>query len=142
MNPFLRLLLLLLIVLSGLPAISHAEQQLVVIVHPGSGVDRLTRTEVTNIFLGRFRQLPSGLKAMPFDVTAHRDAFYLALVGRTPAEINAYWARLKFSGRTTPPPQVDEAAALARVASDTGAIAYVDRKAVDGRVKIVFVVEP
>lgn len=140
MNPFLRLLLL--IVLSGLPAISRAEPQLVVIVHPDSGVDRLTRTEVTNIFLGRFRQLPSGLKAAPLDVTAYRDAFYFALVAKTPPEINAYWARLKFSGRTAPPLQVDQTTALARVASERGAITYVDRKAVDGRVKIVFVVEP
>jgi hypothetical protein len=55
------------------------------------------------------------------------------------AEINAYWARLVFSGKTRPPQVVENADSILRqVASQPGALAYVERSQADPRVKIVF----
>src|SRR5687767_2973004 len=83
---------------------------IVVIVNPESGVDRLSRDEVIDIFLGRYRKLPSGRVALPIDVasSAERDQFYLLLVKKSPAEISSYWARLVFSGQTSPPYRVPD----------------------------------
>lgn len=126
----------------AIPVGTTEAADLVVIAHPKSGIDKLGRNDVINIFLGRFRQLPSGLTAIPVDLPAdngERNAFYRQLVNKELAEINAYWARLVFSGRTTPPRQantVDEA--LDFVATTPGAIGYVDRGQVNGRVKVVF----
>src|SRR5512146_3193205 len=72
---------------------------LVVVVNPKSGVHQLSRDEVINIFLGRYRQLPGGIAAEPLDLpagVADRALFYERLVGKDQAEINAYWARLVF----------------------------------------------
>ncbi|SFF57416.1 hypothetical protein SAMN04488120_109107 [Fontimonas thermophila] len=115
--------------------------QLVVIVHPSSGVDALTPADAVNIFMGRYRRLPSGLAAFPIDIgdrSPEREAFYRRIVRKDLAEIDAYWARLVFSGQTSPPLKVpDDRAAVRLVASNPAAIAYVDRSAVDGSVKVV-----
>ena len=116
----------------------RAEDSIVVVVAANAGVDHLTQAEVTNIFLGRFKKLPSGARAVPVDVTTLKEQFYSRLVGKSLAEINAYWARLKFSGQTTPPRQESQLTALELVATTPGAITYLDRHLVDRRLKVVF----
>lgn len=115
---------------------------LVVVANPSSGVDKLNRGEVVNIFLGRQRQLPSGVPVIPLDLPAsspEKASFYAMLVGKDLAEINAYWARLIFSGRTQPPRQtqsMDEMMSMVR--DNRGALGYVGRPKADPRVKVVF----
>ena len=90
-----------------LPATAWADD-IVVVVNPGSGVESLSRNDVINIFLGGFRRLPSGIAALPVDLPQGnpvREEFYRLLVGKNPAEINTYWSRLIFSGKTRPPLQ-------------------------------------
>lgn len=133
------LLLLLLLPLLWLPHAAHAED-MVVIVNPGSHIHSLTRNQVIDIFMGRFRQLPTGATALPIDVAdpAERQAFYQLLVHKDLAEIGSYWARLVFSGQATPPFRApDGRAALQLVAANPDAIGYCYRSAVTGRVKVV-----
>lgn len=126
------------LMLLSLPA--HAE--LVLVTSPLSGIERLTQDEVVNIYLGRYRRLASGLAAEPLDHPVDSDArarFYRRLVGKSLAEINAYWARLVFSGKTRPPQVVATADGMLRiVATQPGTLAYVERSQADTRVKIVF----
>ena len=134
----LRLLVFLAI---AMPVLAHAES-IVVVVNPGSGVDTLSRNEVINIFLGSFRQLPSGIAALPIDLPPGHPAraeFYRLLVGKNPAEINTYWARLIVSGKTRPPIQAQQVEdAMSMVQGSIGAITYLERSKVSGRLKIVF----
>ena len=58
---------------------------------------------------------------------------------KTLPEINSYWARLVFSGRASPPRQVQDDAEVIEIVSDNrGAIGYVDRSLVNEQVQIVF----
>ncbi len=117
-----------------------AATDLVVIVNPGSGVDKMSRDEVTSIFMGRVKKLPSGITALPIDQTASGDKpkFYEELINKELSEVNSYWARLIFSGQGSPPRQADNAAeVLEIVGGNKGAIGYVPRSAVDKRVKII-----
>ncbi len=136
----------LLAFLAALAAASPASAELVVVVNAGSGVERLSRDEVINIFLGRYRQLSSGLAALPIDQPAShalKAQFYRNLVNKDLAEINAYWARLTFSGKTSPPRQAASAAEVVDwLARTRGAIGYVERNMVDARLKIVMEFEP
>lgn len=133
----LTIIAFLLAVFSG-----EAAAELVVVANPNSGIERLSRDEVVNIFLGRLRQLPSGISAQPVDLSAgqpERSTFYRLLVSKELAEINAYWARLVFSGRTVPPKQaggIDEM--IGMVADSPGGIGYVERARVNETVKVVF----
>lgn len=126
--------------LAALAPAAHAE--LVLVASPQSGIDRLTQDEVVNIYLGRYRRFASGLAAEPLDHPLDsevRARFYRRLVGKSPAEINAYWARLVFSGKTRPPQVVANAEDMLRiVVTQPGTLAYVERAQADARVKIVF----
>ena len=119
-----------------------AAAELVVVANPQSGIERLTQDEVINIYLGRYRRLASGITAEPVDLAGGSELktrFYRRLVGKTLAEINAYWARLVFSGRTHPPHAAENVeAALNYVVARPGALAYVERIHTDKRVRIVF----
>lgn len=123
-----------------------ARADLVVVVDAKAGIDKLSRDEVVNIFLGRYRKLPSGAAAIPVDQAASTEArslFYRRLVDKGISEINAYWARLHFSGKTTPPVQVASAAeVIAHVVSTPGGIGYIERSQADARVKIVMGLTP
>lgn len=138
MNRAATLLLLFLTLGAAAGNCAGADEDIVVVVGSTSVVERLTQSEVTNIFLGRFKKLPSGLRAVPIDVSTLKDAFYTRLVGKSRGEIGAYWARLTFSGQTSPPRQESLASALELVVSMPGAITYVERRSVDKRVKVIF----
>ncbi len=139
----LRSLLIAALTLSliGFPK-AWAAGDLVVIANPNCGVEKLSKDEVINIYMGRNRKLSSGITASPIDLAnpvAEKSAFYSMLVNKELAEINSYWARLMFSGQGAPPRQAESAEeVLSLVTSNLGAIAYLERRNVDKRVKIIF----
>jgi len=113
----------------------------VVVVNAASPIGQLGQDEIVNIFLGRYRRLPSGDTALPIDqpeTSALRSEFYRKLVNKDVNEINAYWSRLIFSGRTSPPLQATSVAdvTMLLLARPSG-IAYVERTQVDKRLRIV-----
>ena len=111
---------------------------LVVIANTGSGFDKLTRDEAVNIFMGRYKKLPSGITALPMDESSQKAAFYRMLVGKELAEIQSYWARLIFSGQSSPPRLMDDPnEVIETVSNNKGAIGYIDRKKVTARVNVV-----
>ena len=142
-----RIVLKLLFALAMLPLMPAVRAQtLVVIVNPTIGVQHLSRREVTDIFLGRYRTFPSGASALPIDLdvssTARRQ-FYLLLAHKDSSDMGSYWARLTFSGKISPPFAVSDARmAIDIVANNPNAIAYVDRAAVDARVRIALEITP
>jgi len=139
MKPLRYLLLSLLIAVSASPA---AAADWVLIANPKAGIGHLSQDDVTNIYLGRYRRLPSGLTAEPIDQPAEsslKARFYRQLVDKNLAEINAYWARLVFSGKTRPPRVVaSDEDAVQLVSRNLDALAYVDKTKVDARVTVVF----
>lgn len=127
-----RLLILLLWAALAPPAFAA---ELVVAVRSDSEIGTLSRNEVIDIFLGRFRQLPSGQRAEPLDLAAQspeREAFYHSLINKTGAEINAYWARLLFTGRVTAPKVMDSPEkVLEELIRNPRAIGYLERSRMD-----------
>jgi hypothetical protein len=141
-SPFFRLAAALLAV-CALP-LAAAEPHLVVIVNPDSGVVRVTRAEVLNLFLGRQKRLAPGLTAVPVEERAWavRSRFYRILVHKDLAEIDAYWARLFFTGQAHPPKGEPSAEGVIRaVAADRSAIGLVEWGRLDSRVRVVLDVD-
>lgn len=133
--------LILLATLACFPLTAVATD-LVVVANLKSGIDRMSREEVTFVFMGRWRQLPSGLRAMPVDLpeeSPERAEFYRQLVNKSPSEIKAYWSRLVFSGSARPPVSPETHDEQMRILVSTlGAIGYLERSRVDDRVRIVY----
>jgi len=135
----MRRLLALLLMLA--PA---AQADVAVVVHAKNAVAALSPKEVQDIFLGRKRTFPDGRFALPVDQSSPlRAEFYQILTARPLEQINAYWARLLFSGQASPPRQLpDDAAVLKMVRENEGAIAYVDPKHVDHSVRLLLLLKP
>lgn len=105
-----------------------AEQSWLIVVSSQSTVSNLTQKQVMGLFLGRSKFLPDGDRVYALDhpvESATRANFYRALTGKNIADIDAYWARLKYSGRATPPLPVDSHEQIIRLlTSRAGTIAY------------------
>ena len=140
-----RIRYLLAVFLFSLPSLP-AWAELVVVVNSRSGVAVMSRSEVINIFFGRNRQFFNGLEAQPVDMLdAHPDRarFYHALVGKDLADINAYWSRQIFSGRTQQPPKMATTDEIIKwVSSHSGGIGYIELAKADARVRIVYELNP
>jgi len=133
---------LLVLFLGIICAVSALAVDIVVIVNPKSGVDLLSKDDVIDIFMGRNRQLSSGIPTLPLDLpdtSAERENFYARLTGKSISEINAYWARLNFTGRATPPALVrSQEEAIHKVIDNRSSLAYVTRSKISAQVKVVF----
>ena len=118
---------------------------IVVIINSDNPLEQLTRHQVVDLYMGRQLLFPDGTSALPLDQAMHtteRAIFYRKLVNRRVAEINAYWARLLFSGRASPPrSMIDSDEILRTVRNNPGAIGYIDEDQVDQTVKVVFRLE-
>ncbi len=121
--------------------------EVVVIVHPDSPLHSLTPRQVSDLYLGRGRfiarqereaSLPTAIYEHPADSPV-REMFIRSLNGMTLSQLNAYWARLRFSGEVLPPVALTgNGAVIDAVRRDRSAIGYVDASAVGGApVKIV-----
>jgi len=124
----------------GLPV--PATGELVLVVHRDNTVLQLQREQVVDIYMGRVTDFPDGTPALPIDLPPEaplRSRFYRELVGKSVAQVNAYWARLLFTGRATPPRILADATAALRVVRENrNAIAYVEADDVDARVRPIY----
>ncbi|NTV10509.1 MAG: hypothetical protein HGA47_07010 [Zoogloea sp.] len=127
----------------GLLSAGPAAAELVVIVNKG-GPDAMTKEQVADVFLGKTSSLPGGAGAAPQDQpdsSPLRDEFYTKLTGKSAAQAKAYWSKLAFTGKGTPPPEAAGSAAVKKaVAAAPGGIGYIEKSAADASVKIVLTV--
>lgn len=121
---------------------AHADQggpdDLLLVTNAQSGVETISKNDLINLYMGRYRQLPGGVRALPVDLEGIKEQFYRLLLDKNLSEINSYWARLVFSGRATPPLQLFSTADVVEfIANNKGAIGYLYRKDVDSRLKVI-----
>lgn len=120
---------------------SLAASEIAVVVNTENPVDSLTTKEVSDFFLSRRRVFPSGDAVLVIEQQRDsklRDIFFRLLNGMTIKQLNAYWARLQFSGEIQPPESLpDNKAVLEAVQKNRNAIGYVDATSLDNSVKII-----
>jgi hypothetical protein len=130
---FTRILSLLIISFSflivSLPAWSVENDTIYVIVNKQSELSELNQKQVISLFLGRARNFPNGHVAKPFDYMTGsiiRELFFETLTGKQISDIDAYWARLSYSGRAFPPKELRSAQEIMdEVSRNKSAISYV-----------------
>lgn len=112
-----------------------ATAEVAIIVNPGAAKSP-SQAEVANIFLVKDKSL-SGIDQK--DWNPIKDKFYSTITNKNEAQLKSYWSGLVFTGKGQPLLSVaDDAAVVAKVANDAGAIGYVDSTAVDDSVKVLF----
>lgn len=126
------------IVLGVIASIASAD--VVVVVHP-SNAAAINTTQIKRIFLGKEKKFSDGKEATPINSVASyssRDQFDSNILGRSSAQVSAYWSKLVFTGKGIPPKEVEnDAAVIAIVVNNQNAIGYVDSAAVTGDVKVI-----
>jgi ABC-type phosphate transport system substrate-binding protein len=124
------------------PAYAQNAESLVVVVNSNSSTDSLSKKQLIDIYMGRFNKFPNGDSVMPVDFDSpseNREKFYEMLVGLSERKVNAYWSRLLFSGRATPPKKAESVAeVISIIQNDTSALAYVTANDVQKGMKIVY----
>lgn len=122
----LRPLLLLAALLVSNPGLA----EILIVTSNRSGPIELTREQAGKLYLGRSTTLSDGTPASLVDLPNGpvRDEFYLKLTGKNPAQIQAYWSRLVFTGRALPPKEARSLAEARQWLTDTpNLIGYLDR---------------
>jgi len=119
-----------------------AMADVVAVVSAKSSITAVSKSQLADIFLGKTNRFPDGTQATPVDQaegSAARDEFYDKIVGKTAAQIKAYWSKIIFTGRGQPPPTVSSASEMKkRVSENPAAIGYLDSSMVDDSLRVVF----
>ena len=115
--------------LASVRPVAAAPERCRIVVHPSLGVRALSRFDVARLFLGKTLEWPDGTRARPVDQregSPVREAFNRDVLRRSAAAVKAHWQQSVFSGRGIPPPEApSDAAVLAHVRAEPGAIGYV-----------------
>jgi ABC-type phosphate transport system substrate-binding protein len=137
MMRLLRILTLLL----GIGVVCSARAEIVVVVNPNNPIESFSRRELVDLYMGRTQSFSDGSMALRLDLPPDsqvRGDFYRGLVNKSVAEVNAYWAKLLFTGRASPPQVMDNSqSVLKAVRENKNAVGYIDSKDVDSSVKVV-----
>ena len=114
--------------------LAYADDSLAIVTAESSTLTSLTRKEVADLFLGKHKINIDGQSVTPIDVTdeASRDAFYQQVAEMSVLRVNAYWARLVFSGQGRPPQQLPLAEAMALAKNQPGTVTYLPARYANG----------
>lgn len=140
MKFFNRILKTLAVSLLFIAGIAQAEISVIVSAQNGNG--SLDQNTIARVFLGKTKNFPDGSQAVPVDQNsgaASREAFNSTVLGKSSSQLKAYWSRLIFTGKGTPPKESgNDTAVKDLVAKNPNLIGYVDSSVVDGSVKVVY----
>ncbi|MFC3033833.1 phosphate ABC transporter substrate-binding protein [Pseudoalteromonas fenneropenaei] len=119
---------------------ASAQAGVAVIVHP-SNDSALDVAAINRIFTGKEKAFTNGNKVIPIGQEATSpatDEFNEKVLNKTAAQLKAYWSKLVFTGKGTPPKEVsNDAEVIKLVAANPDTIGYVSSSAVDGSVKVI-----
>lgn len=137
LNPLLKCLTLVTLVFTSL---AYAETA--VIVSAQNANKSLDQDTIARIFLGKSKSFPDGSQAVPVDQALNsstREMFNDKVLAKNNSQLKAYWSRLIFTGKGTPPKESGSAAEVKDlVANNPNLIGYIDSSAVDDSVSVVY----
>ncbi len=111
-----------------------------VIVNPSNNSE-LSKSAISKIYLGKTKTFPNGDKVLALNLKSSnnvRNNFQQEILGKSTAQVKAYWSKLIFTGKGKPLKELaTEEDILAMVASTPNAIGYIDSSKVNDTVKVV-----
>lgn len=130
---------LLLLALLLLPLASQSE--IVVVVHKSNPVDSMSKSQIIDLFMGRYSAFPNGQQAKSIDNNSDslKEDFYTGLTNMSLARVNSYWSRIKFTGRARPPAQMPDTPSTIKYINDNPeAIGYIRDDQLSSDLKVVY----
>lgn len=135
-------LLAVVLALYSFSSVAQLQEKIVVVTNLNNDVQVLDKKGIIDLFMGKYSAFPNGRQATPIDIELNdelKGQFYKSLVGLPLARVNAYWSRLKFSGRVKPP-AIEQTMedVKQRLEDDESALAYVYESYVTDKMKVVY----
>lgn len=133
-------LIVFVMVLSIIPALCLAGD-VVVIVNPSVTETSLSKKDVCNIYLGKKTYWKDGRRIKYVVLRGDTHAIFLkSYVGKTEAQFSTFWKKQVFTGKGSPPKELDSDQAMVEfVAQTANAIGYVSGDADVSKVKTITV---
>lgn len=107
-------------------ASAHAD--FYVVASAEAPMQAISPKELQALYMGRRQALVDGKRVQATDLPRDhplRERFYVQLTGMSLAQVNSHWARLHFSGQSTPPFVLsDEASMLSYLKRTPAALGY------------------
>lgn len=111
-----------------------------VIVHP-SNSNAMDASAISRLFLGKSKKFPDGTVAIPLNQIESSTAtvqFNSKALKKSSSQLKAYWSKLVFTGKGSPPKSVDNnGAVLELVSSNPNIIGYIDSNELTDKVKVL-----
>jgi ABC-type phosphate transport system substrate-binding protein len=115
----------------------------VVVVNKDNPVEQLSRSELIDLFMGKYVAFPNDIKAIPVELNSDHQIkveFYQNLVGMPLSRVNAYWSRLRFTGRKRAAVFTsNENDLIAFIVANKQAIGYVPQSLITKDLKVVYI---
>jgi ABC-type phosphate transport system substrate-binding protein len=116
-----------------------ASAELVIVVNPQNPATRMFPSQAAQFFLG------GSVMFVPVEQaegSAIREEFYKKVLEKEPAQVQAIWSKIVFTGKGKPPKVMKSSAEVKKVVSESvNAIGYIEKSAVDDSVKVVATVQ-
>ena len=114
--------------------------EVVVIVHP-SNSSSFDQSEISKFFLGKAKSFSDGNQAVPInqeDSSTVRKEFDSNVLSKSGSQLKAYWSKLIFTGKGSPPKEVsNDADVIDLISKNPSMIGYVDAASLNDTVKSV-----
>ncbi|AIY66600.1 type 2 periplasmic-binding domain-containing protein [Pseudoalteromonas piratica] len=111
-----------------------------VVVHP-SNANAIDASDIKKIFTGKAKSFADGSKALPItqaDGNPVTDEFNQNVLNKSSSQLKAYWSKLVFTGKGTPPEEAaNDAEVINLVSKNPNLIGFVSQGSADGSVKVV-----
>lgn len=115
---------------------AHAE--LVIVVNPQNPATRMFPSQAAQFFLGGSVMFTPIEQA---ESSPLRAEFYKKVLEKEPAQVQAIWSKLTFTGKAKPPKEYKSSAEVKKaVAESVNAIGYIEKSAVDDTVKVIAII--
>lgn len=119
---------------------SVVQAEIAVVVHP-SNTAKIDQSSLSRLFLGKMKSFPGGGQAVPLNQaegSAVTDEFNKKVLKKSGSQLKAYWSKLVFTGKGTPPKAIaSDAEVIKLISSNPNMIGYVSPEAVTADVKLV-----
>lgn len=127
---------------AALVFVARSEAQVIVIANNSVKADSISKSDLRDVFTGNATSLPDGSRVVPILLKAGttQQEFLQAFIDKSDTAYRAGWRSLVFSGQASMPKSLDgDAAVVAFVASNPGAIGYIGKSTPHEGVKVLTV---
>ena len=120
-----------------------AQEPLAIVVHNKNPVEALTRSELIDLFMGKYVAFPNDKKAIPVELQGDQKVkieFYKKLVGMPLSSVNAYWSRLRFTGiKRVAVFKENEKDVIDFIMENEAAIGYISESSITKDLKVIYI---